>query len=88
MFTEFGYQSKDFTAQEPWNHNQSSDVNLVGQQNSLAVLLATFWREDWFAGGFLWKWYDNHDQVGGTNDTDYTPQNKPAELILKKFYGE
>ena len=88
LFTEFGYQSKDFTAQEPWNHNQSSDVNLVGQQNSLAVLLATFWREDWFAGGFLWKWYDNHDQVGGTNDTDYTPQNKPAELILKKFYGE
>ena len=88
LFTEFGYQSKDFTAKEPWNHSQSSNLNLDAQQNALAVILATFWKEDWFSGGFLWKWYDNNDRAGGTNDTDYTPQNKPAALILEKFYSE
>ncbi len=86
IFTEFGYQSKDFTANEPWEHSKKSDVNLVAQQNSLAVILASFWKENWFEGGFLWKWYDNHEQVGGIFDTDYTVQNKPSELILAKFY--
>jgi hypothetical protein len=86
IFTEFGYQSKDFTAKEPWEHSKNSNVNLVAQQNSLAVILANFWQEKWFEGGFLWKWYDNHDQVGGFLDTDYTIQNKPSELILAKFY--
>ncbi|MBC7643120.1 MAG: glycoside hydrolase [Flavobacterium sp.] len=88
LFTEFGYQSKDFTAKEPWNHSQQADVNLVAQQNALAVVLATFWKEKWFAGGFLWKWYDNYEQVGGSKDSDYTIQNKPAELVLEKFYKE
>ncbi len=86
IFTEFGYQSKDFTAKEPWEHSKKSDLNLVGQQNSLAVILASFWEEKWFEGGFLWKWYDNHEQVGGNFDKDYTVQNKPSELILAKFY--
>ena len=88
IFTEFGYQSKDFAANEPWDHSKKSDVNLIAQQNALAVILANFWREKWFAGGFLWKWYDNHEQVGGNNDTDYTIQNKPSELILTKFYDK
>ena len=86
IFTEFGYQSKDFTAKEPWEHSKKSAVNLIAQQNSLAVIFASFWKEKWFEGGFLWKWYDNHEQVGGNLDTDYTIQNKPSEQILAKFY--
>jgi predicted small secreted protein len=86
IFTEFGYQSKDFTSKEPWKHEEKLNVNLIAQQNALAVVLANFWKENWFAGGFLWKWYDNHNQVGGIDDSDYTVQNKPAEKILAKFY--
>jgi predicted small secreted protein len=86
IFTEFGYQSKDFTTKEPWKHDEKLTVNLVAQQNALAVILANFWKESWFAGGFLWKWYDNHNLVGGIDDTDYTVQNKPAEKVLTKFY--
>lgn len=88
LFTEFGYQSKDFTAKEPWNYGNKTAINLRAQENSLAVLLATFWNQDWFEGGFLWKWYDNHEEVGGTSDTDYTVQNKPSEKIIRTFYGK
>ena len=86
IFTEYGYQSKDFTANEPWDHSKKQNVNLLAQQNSLAILLATFWNEPWFEGGFLWKWYDNHNQVGGKFDRDYTIQNKSMELLLGNFY--
>ena len=88
IFTEYGYQSKDFTANEPWDHSKKQNVNLLAQQNSLAILLATFWNEPWFEGGFLWKWYDNHYQVGGNSDTDYTVQNKSSELLLGNFYSK
>jgi hypothetical protein len=86
LFTEFGYQSQDYTTKEPWESSKNFNINLVAQQNALASILAVFWKENWFEGGFLWKWYDNHEQVGGVSDTDYTIQNKPSQKILADFY--
>ena len=63
-----------------------TNVNLEAQNNALAVILANFWKEKWFAGGFLWKWYDNHDNSGVLLDDDFTVQNKPSEKIIYRFY--
>jgi len=49
-------------------------------------LFETFWEEDWFAGGFIWKWFHKHDKVGGKENFMFTPQNKPAEALLRKQY--
>lgn len=86
IFTEYGYQSRDFSAKEPWDFNFKTNVNLEAQNNALAVILASFWKEKWFAGGFLWKWYDNYNNSGGLLDTDFTVQNKPSEKIINRFY--
>ena len=86
LFTEFGYQSKDFTAALPWEHNNNNGLNLIAQNNSLNAIFNQFWKEKWFAGGFLWKWYDNHSQSGGFTDKDYTIQNKPSEKIVKTIF--
>lgn len=86
LFTEFGYQSKDYTTHEPWEFSKNRIVNLKGQSNALQALFNTFWEEDWFAGGFLWKWYDNHNNVGGFDNSDYTVQNKPAFEIIAFEY--
>jgi len=40
-----------------------------------------------FAGGFIWKWFHAHDRVGGHEDPQFTPQNKPAEALIKKKYS-
>jgi hypothetical protein len=88
LFTEFGYQSKDFATSTPWDHSKTSLPNLKAQENALKTILTIFWNKDWFAGGFLWKWYDNHSEVGGEIDTDYTVQNKPSEKLLQKFYAK
>jgi hypothetical protein len=86
LFTEYGYQSKDFTTQKPYQFSDKSIVNLQAQSNALEAIFKAFWHEKWFAGGFNWKWYDNHALSRETFDTDYTVQNKPAENILKKYY--
>ena len=86
LFTEFGYQSRDFSTDQPWNHNSGSEVNLEIQYNALNALFDQFWDEGWFAGGFLWKWYDNHTTSGGSTNTDYTIQSKPAEKLVKKQF--
>jgi len=89
LFTEFGYRSVDFTGKEPWNSNRDiGEVNLEGQSNALQALYNQFWKEDWFAGGFLWKWYTNHQNVGGLTNDRFTPQNKPAETLLKQLYAQ
>jgi hypothetical protein len=87
VFTEFGYRSVDFTGKEPWKSDRSmNQVNLEGQNNATKALFETFWKEDWFYGGFIWKWFHNYENSGGEENTQFTPQNKPVETIIKEYY--
>ncbi|MGI9545728.1 MAG: glycoside hydrolase family 113 [Flavobacteriaceae bacterium] len=87
LFTEFGYRSMDYTAKKPWLVDRADqNINLAGQANAKTALFEVFWNEDWFAGGFVWKWFIHHNEVGGSNDNRFTPQNKPAEEVIKLFY--
>lgn len=88
LFTEFGYRSTDFAGKKPWDvDRKKTTVNLEAQANTTKALFETFWHEDWFAGGFVWKWFHNHDEAGGKNDARFTPQNKPAEAVLRSHYN-
>lgn len=87
LFTEFGYRSVNYATKEPWNAKHvEGEVNLAAQKNALEALFSEFWSEDWFLGGFLWKWYANHKEVGGLTNNRYTPQKKPAEQVIKNTY--
>lgn len=87
IFTEYGYRSVDYAGKQPWESDHTlSSMNLGAQANTLQALYEEIWSEKWFAGGFLWKWFIAHDQVGGKNDNQFTPQNKPAEAIVARFY--
>ncbi|WP_299553940.1 glycoside hydrolase TIM-barrel-like domain-containing protein [Seonamhaeicola sp.] len=88
LFTEFGYRSVDYTGKAPWKSDRSmNQVNLEAQTNATKALFETFWAEDWFAGGFIWKWFHNHERAGGTGNSRFTPQNKQAEQIIKQYYS-
>ncbi len=87
LFTEFGYRSVDYAGKEPWVSDRNmNQVNLEAQTNTTKALFETFWKEDWFAGGFVWKWFINHDDVGGHDNAMFTPQNKPVETLIRKYY--
>jgi hypothetical protein len=87
LFTEFGYRSMDYTAKKPWLVDRNEEVvNMEGQVNAKKAIFEEFWSEDWFAGGFVWKWFIHHDRAGGDRDNRFTPQNKPAEEIIRLFF--
>lgn len=88
LFTEFGYRSVNYAGKEPWDAQRiMGDVNFQAQVNGIQALFNQFWSEDWFAGGFLWKWFMNHQRSGGIKNNRFTPQNKPAEKLIAKLYN-
>ncbi len=87
LFTEYGYRSVYYTGKEPWDSNNiNGNIDLQAQINGINALYQEFWNEPWFAGGFLWKWFHNHDEVGGENNNRFTIQNKPAEKLIQSLY--
>ena len=87
LFTEFGYQSVEYGAGRHWEINQnSSSYSGETQRNAYRAIFEAFWPEKWFSGGFLWKWFPQHDRAGGPGNKRFTPQNKPAQQVVKQFY--
>lgn len=61
LFTEFGYRSMKDAAIEPWvwpNDIEFTDTDVSPETQALCyeAFFQTFWKEDWLAGVFLWKW--------------------------------
>ena len=93
VFSEFGYMSLDGCAYNTWeleSKRSETPVNELAQANALDALFEVFWNEDWWGGGFIWKWYPNYQKGEGRRAKfragDYTPQGKQSEEILKKWY--
>lgn len=93
LFTEFGYLSLDGCAGKTWvleKNRASAGINEQAQANAIQALLEVFGGKDWWAGGFLWKWYPNYSSSMGEGKRarDYTPQGKLAETLLQKMYSD
>ena len=89
LFTEFGYLSVPQAAWRNWeleSVRRQLPVDLQTQSNAFEGLFETFWHQDWFAGGFIWKWY-YPEGSGGPGDTDYTPQGKPVMDVIRRYYN-
>ena len=88
IFAEYGYRSVDYSGKEPWKSDRDmSIVNHEAQVNLTKALYEEIWDQEWFAGGFIWKWFINHPEVGGLENSQFTPQNKPVEAVIKQSYG-
>jgi len=92
LFTEVGWKSTADAAVRPWEWTEDlseerARISLATQANAYEAFFHTFWDRPWFAGAYVWKWYARHDRAGGTEDFDFTPQNKPAEAVLARGFG-
>lgn len=86
LFTEYGYRSIDFCAKEPWVSYQEVPANEQAQVNAYQALFESVWQEDWYAGGFFWKWHaPNH--LPGDRSADYTPQHKATMKVIRDCYS-
>ncbi|MDP2638433.1 MAG: hypothetical protein Q8P26_05225 [Candidatus Levybacteria bacterium] len=84
IITEVGYISANGANKEPWNW-LGGGVNLTLQSN-LYEGLFSFWDTQSFLKGIhLWDW-SSDPNAGGSGSTGYTPQDKPAQDVMTKWF--
>ncbi|UCE15265.1 MAG: hypothetical protein JSV12_05090 [Candidatus Bathyarchaeota archaeon] len=86
IFTEIGYRSGDGTNMTPGNYWTDFSVDLQEQVDCYEAAFQTLWNESWFYGFYWWNW-DTNPNAGGSDDTDYTPQNKPVQDVVTQWYS-
>lgn len=86
VFTEYGYRSISGCAIKPWDYSEEGRQNQKAQQLALNAFYHVFWDDDTYIGGFLWKWYPDHANAGGSKNKMFTVQNKRAEKTVREVY--
>jgi hypothetical protein len=82
LVAEVGLRSARGAALKPWESAEErvAEPDPVLQAEVLADWLAVLERPS-IAGILVWRWFTDPD-AGGTADTDFTVQGKPAEGVL------
>ena len=93
LFSELGYKSTTDAAIAPWEWVDGAaglkkKLSTKAQANCYEAFFRTFWDEPWFAGVLIWQWRGNHINAGGAKNIDFTPQNKPAENVIAKWFSK
>lgn len=87
LFTEYGFKSSDYNV-SGMQDEKTQVPNMENQFNGYRAFFETIWKEDFFAGGFLWKWtFFPNDKNSGPTNARYTPQGKPAFGLIRDVYG-
>ncbi|GHA57389.1 hypothetical protein GCM10007389_06360 [Pontibacter akesuensis] len=92
VFTEVGYKSTPDAAIEPWKWPERKQATFIPlseqtQANAFEALFQQFWQTPWFGGTFIWKWYPRLRE-NRRDHVDFTPQQKPAAEVMKRWYGK
>jgi hypothetical protein len=91
VFTEIGYRSTIDAAIAPWQWPTrpleiADEADLTVQASCYEAFFRTFWQEDWCGGAYFWKWFPRL-RSNSKFYQNFTPQNKPAERVMAKWYG-
>lgn len=90
LFTEVGYRSDASATIEPWIWGEALDSLATQSQETQNLafesLFQSLWKEDWFAGMYIWQWR-NRATENISDAIDFTPQFKQAQNTMAKWYG-
>ncbi|MDB5224739.1 MAG: hypothetical protein JWO43_361 [Candidatus Adlerbacteria bacterium] len=84
LFVEVGYRSLQNAHQDPWNWQRGGSEDQTEQANDYQAFLQYWNNYSYVAGASWWDWSTNPN--AGWGGTDYTPQHKQAEQIVKKWF--
>lgn len=86
LFTEIGYRSARTAAEAPWRwpeRDGSTEPDSTLQARCYEAFFSTMSETSWFAGAIVWKW---HPASTDRDPTAFTPQDKPAERVLSRWF--
>jgi hypothetical protein len=86
VFMEVGYRSRDGARYSPWDFWTQSGFSDQEQANLYEALFSHWKGSSYMRGMLLWQWSTNPN-AGGQGDTDYTPQRKKAEGVMKQYWS-
>ncbi|MEO0078398.1 MAG: YCF48-related protein, partial [candidate division WOR-3 bacterium] len=70
----------------PWDRQAAAPYDERLQRHCYIAGLHSLLGKPWFAGWFWHEWTTNPDQ-GGTGDLGYSPKNKPAQEVLRRWFA-
>lgn len=85
IFPEVGYCSVKGTAKTPWEEIAGGEIDAALQADCYEALFEVFWDKEWFYGVYWWRW-GTDVRFGGPMNRGFSPQNKPAEDVVTKWY--
>jgi hypothetical protein len=88
IFTEIGYKSVAGAATRPGDWKWDSAMDLQLQARAFKAFFEVWSRQsEWMKGAFIWNWEPiAHPERTADGLKGYTPQNKPAELVIGHWY--
>ena len=85
LFTEVGYRSADYAAEQPWNNSVPNGLNTQQQADCYEAFFESWANVPWFAGAEFWNW--STDANVSASSTGYEIQNKPAYDIVSAWFS-
>ncbi|MFT6400063.1 MAG: hypothetical protein ACJAYU_004833 [Bradymonadia bacterium] len=83
LITEIGYVSQTGASWHPWDYTTTGDADLVAQRDLYEAFYRVAHDLDCLGGVVFWTWFGD----GGSADDGYTPRGKPAEQIIRHWFG-
>ena len=85
LFSEVGWCSLENAASEPWDYTRTElGVDLDLQKRLYEGFFKVWYGNPGLGGFMVWNWEPGD---GGSADKGYTPENKPAEKVLREWFG-
>ncbi|MBL4587376.1 MAG: glycoside hydrolase, partial [Flavobacteriales bacterium] len=88
LFTEFGYRTTEYATTEPWKGVTEHTYCEPCQATAFQAVFNTFWSEEWFAGGFIWKWFEPNRSVSYEHAKSYFAKGKLAEKTITNQFQQ
>jgi hypothetical protein len=86
LLTEIGFRSQHGCSNHPWDSVIVSPVDPEEQGYAYQATFEKLYNQPWLAGMFWWYWSPDRFTSGPCDDS-YSPLQKPAENILRAWYG-
>jgi hypothetical protein len=85
LLTEVGFTSTAAPWRTPHERDRRAPISLTDQALCYQAIFESFWAKEWFYGFYWWKW-PTYLEYGGAMSSDFTPNGKPAEKVVKEWY--